>query len=372
MEVICYGAISRIGEADGRLDIFDSEHQLLKGREKNYKNISAAVSELITYMDENEHVLNLKVVGHRIVQGGPDHQDPETITDDLLQKLHGLVYLAPNHLPGEIDAVKAFKTKFPDLLQIACFDTAFHSDMPDHVKYYPLPGEFQTKGLRKYGFHGLSYQYIMQKLSENDATVNQSKIIIAHLGNGASMAAVHNGVCVDTTMGLSPIGGLVMATRSGDLDPGVLLFLLKEYQLTVDELDKVLSKESGLKAIAGTGDVAELLVTEKHNPKATLALMVFCYQARKFIGALAAAMGGLNRLVFTGGIGANSPQIRERICNGLEFMGIEIDKANNNNGLENISARQGKVTVQAMQTNEELMIARLVSLVLKNTTSNSN
>jgi len=364
------GAITQIGGHKGRFEIFNSRHNLLRGKTSAYATIDEAAGEIIAYMGEHKQEFTLSAIGHRIVQGGPDHREPELITNNLLQQLEELIYLAPNHLPGELAVISAIQKVYPKLPQVACFDTAFHHNMPDHVKYYPLPHEFKTKGLMKYGFHGLSYQYIMQKLIETDPAAKQEKIVIAHLGNGASMAAVDNGVGVDTTMGLTPLGGLVMSTRSGDLDPGVLLFLLKEYRLTADGLDKLLSNESGLKAISGTGDVAELLKMEEHNPKAALALTVFCYQARKFIGALAAAMSGLNRLVFTGGIGANSPQIRERICSGLGFMGIEIDEKANNGGLEMISAQHGKVTVQAMQTNEELMIARLVSRVLNNITIN--
>lgn len=370
LKVLRSGAITQIGGDKGRFEIFNSRHNLLRGKTSAYGNVADAAREIIAYIGEHKQEFTLSAIGHRIVQGGPDHREPELITNNLLQQLEELIYLAPNHLPGEIQVIRAIQKVYPKLPQVACFDTAFHCNMPNHVKYYPLPHEFQTKGLMKYGFHGLSYQYIMQKLIETLPATKQEKIVIAHLGNGASMAAVDNGVGIDTTMGLTPLGGLVMSTRSGDLDPGVLLFLLKEHHLTADELDKLLSNESGLKAISGIGDVAELLKMEEHNPKAALALTVFCYRARKFIGALAAAMGGLNRLVFTGGIGANSPQIRERICSGLEFMGIAIDEKANNGGLQTISAQPGRVTVQAMQTNEELMIARLVSRVLNNTTIN--
>ncbi|TFF38527.1 acetate/propionate family kinase [Mucilaginibacter psychrotolerans] len=363
------GAITQIGGHQGQFEIFDSVHHLLSGKTSACANIHDATGEIIAYLGEHEQDFTLSAIGHRIVQGGPNHREPELITDDLLQQLEDLIYLAPNHLPGELEVIRAIQKNYPKQPQVACFDTAFHRDMPDHVKYYPLPHKFQTKGLMKYGFHGLSYQYIMQKLMETHPEAKQEKIVIAHLGNGASMAAVDNGVGVDTTMGLTPLGGLVMSTRSGDLDPGVLLFLLKEHHLTADELDKLLSNESGLKGIAGTGDVAELLKMEEHYPKAALALTVFCYQARKFIGALAAAMGGLNRLVFTGGIGANSPQIRERICSGLGFMGIAIGEKANNSDIEMISAQPGRVTVQAMQTNEELVIARLVSRVVNNITT---
>jgi acetate kinase len=364
LQLVQAGIISSIGELKGRLKISNSDHDTITYESKAYKNINAAVSEIIAYLGEHADEFTISAIGHRIVQGGPDHRLPELITDALLQQLHQLVYLAPNHLPGEIEAIQALKNAYPNLPQVACFDTAFHKDMPDHVKYYPLPHEFQKKGLIKYGFHGLSYEYIMHELIEANPVAKEQKTIIAHLGNGASMVAVNNGVGVDTTMGLSPVGGLVMSTRCGDLDPGVLLFLLKEYHLTANQLDNLLSKQSGLKAICGDSDVQELLKAEEHNPEAALALTVFCYQARKFIGALAAAMGGLNALVFTGGIGANSATIRERICNGLEFIGIELDSQANQTGSGVLSCDTSRVSVRAMKTDEEIMIAKHTNRIL--------
>jgi acetate kinase len=230
--------------------------------------------------------------------------------------------------------------------------------MPDEAKYYPLPAKYQEQGLLHYGFHGLSYEYIMQKLKADMVKVKTQKIIIAHLGNGASMAAVKYGTCIETTMGLSPIGGLVMGTRSGDLDPGVILFLLKQGGLTVTQLDELLSKGSGLKAIAGKSDVRELLKMEAKDSKALTAITLFCYQARKFIGSLAAAMGGLDLLIFTGGIGENSAVIRERICLDLGFLGINLDKNSNYYNKKNISLARSRVNVLVMKTNEEAMIAQ--------------
>ena len=209
----------------------------------------------------------------------------------------------------------------------------------------------------KYGFHGLSYEYVMKKLGSKIAAINRRKIVIAHLGNGASMVAVKNGIGIETTMGISPIGGLVMGTRSGDLDPGVLLFLLKEGHLTPEGLDELLSKNSGLKAIGGTNDVQQLLINEAKDSKAKLALSVFCYTAQKYIGALAAAMGGLDMLIFTGGIGENSPVIRDRICVDMDFLGINIHQQSNQTSSEVISPLSSKVQVRVIPTNEEWMIA---------------
>jgi acetate kinase len=346
------GSISPIGSSVGKFEIKNSQYQIIKNRSAFFKDLDTAVAEVILWLKNNRYQDSLFAVAHRLVQGGPEHRQPEIITDQLLKTLNKYVYLAPNHLPDELKAVKAFQGAFPNVPQVACFDTAFHGDIPAYAKYYPLPEKYKDMGLMKYGFHGLSYQYILQELIAEDPGVTKKKIIIAHLGNGASMAAVKNGISVDTTMGISPVGGLVMGTRSGDLDPGVPLFLLKRGKLTTNQLDDLLSKGSGLKAISGMSDVQDLLEAEPHDPKAVEALTVFCYAAKKFIGALAAAMGGLDLMVFTGGIGENSAIIRERICSGLEFMGIDL------------SNTKSRVAVLVIPTNEELMIARLTDHLL--------
>ena len=317
-----------------------------------------AAEAVVGWLKNNTHHFPITAIGHRLVQGGPDHREPEMISDHLLLALHEYVYLAPNHLPEEINTIKTFRSAFPKIYQVACFDTFFHRDMPFYSKYYPLPAEYKDKGLMHYGFHGLSYEYVMHKLAGDDAAISKQKIIIAHLGNGAGMAAVQNGISVETTMGLSPIGGLVMGTRSGDLDPGVLLFLLKQGRLTPTQLDDLLSKHSGLTAICGISDMQELLKNETNNPKAKEALTVFCYHAKKFIGALAASMSGLDMVVFTGGIGENSASIRERICQDLEFLGITISEKQNHDMHEIISTEKSKVSVRVLKTNEEWMIAR--------------
>jgi acetate kinase len=358
------GTMTGIGEGKGQLKITNRQGRLLENKRRKYSDLKSAVKSLITLLRSDRYHVNLAAIGHRLVQGGPDHREPELITDELLNQLHEFIYLAPNHLPSELATIKTFRSAFPEIPQMACFDTAFHKDLPAYIKRYPLPEAYQKKGLIKYGFHGLSYAYILQKLlAENPAAVHQ-KIIIAHLGNGASMAAVQNGQCLDTTMGLSPIGGLVMATRSGDLDPGVILFLLKQYGLSVNELDELLSKSSGMTAIAGTGDMQELLAKETTDSKAAEAIKVFCYQAKKQIGGLAAALGGLDVLVFTGGIGANSPAIREHICRDMKFLGIELNQRANHKGQQTISLNTSRVAVRVLPTNEELMIAKAAHQVI--------
>jgi len=351
------GSVDAIGSTASKLVITNQE-KLLPGQTGGFKNLDAAVKAVISWIKKSRYNNSLLAIGHRLVQGGPNHRAPQLITNNLLKTLHQYIYLAPNHLPDEIKTIKAFQKTFTQLPQVACFDTAFHADMPDEAKYYPLPDKYREQGLLHYGFHGLSYEYIMQKLAADGVNVMGQKIIIAHLGNGASMAAVKNGISVETTMGLSPIGGLVMGTRSGDLDPGVVLFLLKQGRLTTTQLDTLLSKKSGLKAIAGKSDVQQLLATEAHDAKARAAITLFCYQARKFIGSLAAAMGGLDRLVFTGGIGEHSAVIRELICRNLDFLGIRIDEKLNNQHKENIGSSTSKIKVMVLKTNEEAMIAQ--------------
>lgn len=358
------GEISPIGQENSALVISDACGRLLEKRQSYYADLAAAVSELIAWLKTQEGHYPLFAIAHRLVQGGPAHRQPELIRPELLDDLQQYIYLAPNHLPDELATIKTFGTAFPEARQVACFDTAFHRDMPAVAKNYPFPAKFQKKGLFKYGFHGLSYAYVLQELAVHDAQATGQKLIIAHLGNGASMAAIANGLSMDTTMGVSPIGGLVMGTRSGDLDPGVLLFLLKQYRMSPEALEDLLSKHSGLKGIAGSSDVQELIKNEAGDPGAEAALRLFCYSAKKHIGSLAAALEGLDTLVFTGGIGEHSAVIRERVCQGLDFLGITLDKERNIKNELTISDDKSRVRVRVIKTNEELMMARLVQTVL--------
>ncbi|HEY9000787.1 MAG TPA: acetate/propionate family kinase [Mucilaginibacter sp.] len=349
------GAITHIATTVGTFRIKDKNDKLLKNDLKFYNSACAAVKEVLNWLKINQPKYPLAAIGHRLVLGGPHRHDTEIVTNELITELNNYIYLAPNHLPEQITAIKLFRDAFDGLPHVVCYDTAFHADMPNCAKYYPLPLIYKKEGLMRYGFHGLSYEYVLSKLT--DVQADKKKIIIAHLGSGSSMAAVKNGKSVDTTMGVSTMGGLVMSTRSGDLDPGVVLFLLKHTNMCVSDMDELLSRHAGLKAIAGTGDMQELLRNEPTDAKATEAIDLFCYQAKKYIGAFAAAMGGLDMLIFTGGIGENSAAIRERICEGLEFLGIFIyDKSNHENNRV-ISAIDSRVTVEVIPTNEEWMIA---------------
>jgi acetate kinase len=349
------GAITHVATTVGTFRIKDKSDKILKKELKFYNSQDVAIQDVLNWLKLNQHRYPLAAIGHRLVLGGPHRHDTELVTDELIAELNNYVYLAPNHLPEEIAAIKLFREAFGDLLQVVCYDTAFHAAMPNCAKYYPLPLIYKKEGLMRYGFHGLSYEYVLNNLT--DVQVNNKKIIIAHLGSGSSMAAVKNGKSIDTSMGMSPMGGLVMSTRSGDLDPAVVLFLLKRTNMSVSDVDELLSHHAGLKAIAGTGDMSELLKNEPVDEKATEAIDLFCYQAKKFIGGFAAAMSGLDMLIFTGGIGENSAAIRERICEGLEFLGIDIYHKLNHENNRVISSIDSRVTVQVIPTNEEWMIA---------------
>jgi acetate kinase len=351
------GLIKGIGKPLGSMTISDSHHKAGPTISENFRNIEDAATAIILWLKENKKHCLISAIGYRLVQGGSGHRIPEIITEQLLSDLNQLIFLAPNHLPDELSLINTFLTAFPKIKHVACFDTNFHRDMPDQNKYYPLPIKYKDQGLMRYGFHGLSYEYIMRKLNQGHAFIDQKKIIIAHLGNGSSMAAVLGGKGFDTTMGVSPMGGLVMATRCGDLDPGALIFMLKQSDITPEELDVKLSEESGLKAIAGTGDIQDLLKRRNNDKDAEAAITLYCAQAKKFIAALAASLGGLDLLIFTGGIGENSSEVRELICADMDFMGIKIDRCLNLHSEKVISCQSSKVCVRVMQTNEERMIA---------------
>lgn len=323
------------------------------------KDMEAAVDQLIALLNERFRNYEVSAIGHRIVQGGLQHVQPEKVSDQLLSSLSKLVSLAPNHLPAELAAIRAFAQVFPNATQIACFDTAFHQHLPFAARHYALPRRFWEQGLVRYGFHGLSYEYILQQLQQTAPESLEGRIIIAHLGNGASMAAVHKGVSIDTTMGLTPAGGLVMSTRPGDMDPGVLLYLLKEQKMSTDELSELLTRQAGLKAISGKeSDIEKLLEAAAEHPQAAAAVDYFCYHIRKFTGAMAAALGGLDTFIFTGGIGEHAPEIRQRVCEGLEFLGMHIDTTQNEQAAAVISAGGSAVTIRVIPTSEEQMIAQ--------------
>ena len=301
-------------------------------------------------------------VGHRLVHGGPAHRAPERVDARLLDALKALVPFAPLHLPAEIDGIEAVARRFPNLPQVVSFDTAFHRDMPDVAQHLPLPGGLWDAGIRRYGFHGLSYEYVVYELG----AASRGRVVIAHLGNGASMAAVQDGRSVETTMGFTPTGGLMMGTRPGDLDPGVLLHLLATRRYDVESLTRLIERESGLLGVSGlSADMRTLLAARDRDPNAALAIAMFCHLARREVGALAAVFGGMDSLVFTGGIGERSAAIRQEICRGLEHLGVLLDAEANAAHASIVSPREAPCVVRVVKTNEDLMIARHTRAVLQ-------
>lgn len=316
---------------------------------------SGAVAALLSWLDRAGEIASVTAVGHRVVHGGRTYAQPARIDEPMLATLRRLVPFAPNHLPQAIDAIEAMRAALPDLPQVACFDTAFHRTMPPVAQRYPLPPEFERDGVIRYGFHGLSYASIVEQLGARLA----QRTIVAHLGNGASMAALRDGMSVDTTMGFTPLGGLMMGTRPGDLDPGVLLYLLQQTGLTVDEIGDLVTNRAGLRGVSGiTADMKTLLERAPGDTRAEHALDLYVYLARKQLGAMIAVLGGVDLLVFTGGIGEHGSEIRERIGQGFGFAGIEIDPAANRQHATIISYPGSAVQVMVLPSDEERIIAR--------------
>ena len=288
-----------------------------------------------------------------------------SITPEMLAELRRVSPIDPDHLPGELSLIEALSKSFPSAAQVACFDTAFHRKLPLVAKMLPIPRKYFDQGVRRFGFHGLSYSYLMQELERltgKDAA--RGRVVLAHLGAGSSMAAVRDGKCIDTTMSFTPTAGLVMATRSGDLDPGLMVYLLREEGMSADQLDDLVNRQSGLLGVSGsTADMKDLLAKRAGNKPAAEAIDIYCYQARKWIGALAAALGGLDTLVFSGGIGENAAEVRSQICEGLECLGVTLDAARNANNAAIISVDGSPATVRVIATDEEIMIARATSRI---------
>lgn len=357
------GRLDRIGLSGGVFLASSPEGLELAKEQASFDRHAAALKTLFGWLSERS--LSIDAVGHRVVHGGDRYTRPLLIDEGLMFALEKLIPFAAEHLPHEIEAIESVSASFPALPQVACFDTSFHRGMPKAAETFALPNYLKEEGIIRYGFHGLSYEFISEELKAVDPLKSSGKTIIAHLGNGASMCALKDGRSVDTTMGFTPLGGLVMSTRSGDLDPGIIIYLLKNKGMGADEINRMLNKKSGLLGVSGISPDMSDLLRRKDEAGAREAIEIFCYQARKFTGALSAALGGLDTLVFTAGIGENSPEVRERICAGLEFLGVKIDKEKNYANHPVISEDRAAVTVRVMKTNEELMIARQVEEVLK-------
>jgi len=356
-----YGTVDRIGLSGTNLTFHEAEGKPQASRKLIASDHKSAANSLLDWLETQPNFASVKAVGHRVVHG-MKHTEPELVTPELLAELHRISPYDPDHLPREIELIEAFRQRHPKLPQLACFDTAFHQTMPRVAKLLPIPRRFDAKGIQRYGFHGLSDAYLMEELARlGDPAATKGRVILAHLGNGASLAAVRDGKSIDTSMGFTPTAGLVMSTRSGDLDPGLAPYLARTEKMTTPQFYKMVNHESGLLGISETSsDMRDLLDHEKRDVRAAEAVALFCYQAKKWIGAYAAVLGGLDTLVFAGGIGENASPIRSRICEGLHFLGIELNESRNAKCEAVISADTSRVTVRVIRTDEELMIARSV------------
>jgi acetate kinase len=355
------GKVDRIGLPGTELT-FSGPVPGLKGRHSvSSSDYGAAADFLIGWLEERMGLDAVQAVGHRVVHG-MNHIEPERITPELLDELRRICPYDPDHLPREIELIGAFRRRYPNLLQVACFDTGFHRTMPRRARLLPIPRRFGVMGIRRYGFHGLSYAYLMTELARlADSETAKGRVILAHLGNGASLAAVRDGQSLDTSMGFTPAGGLPMSSRPGDLDPGVAWAMIRMENLTAGGFNRIINHESGLLGVSETSsDMRDLLDRQADDERAAEAVDLFCYQTRKWIGAFAAVLGGLDTLVFSGGIGEKAPEIRERICAGLGFLGIELDAAENKASAPVISIPSSPAVVRVIPTDEEAMMAEIL------------
>jgi len=363
---ILEGAIERIGLPEATLRVKGLNQADNFSRPVTAPDHTVAVGALMDWIEERIGRETLTAVGHRVVHGGPKYSEPQRITAEMVEELRQLSPFDPDHLPEEILLTEAFHRRFPDLPQVACFDTAFHHDLPRVARLLAIPRRYEAQGVRRYGFHGLSYSFLMGELARlAGSEAAQGRVILAHLGNGASLAAVHHGKSVDTSMSFTPTSGVPMSTRSGDLDPGLVWYLARTEKMGAKQFNELVNFQSGLLGVSETSsDMHDLLQCEAQDMRAAEAVALFCYQVKKWIGAFAAALGGLDTLVFAGGIGENAPTVRARICDGLKFLGIELDEKRNAASEGVISAAASRVAVRVIRTDEELMIARSVCTAL--------
>ncbi len=364
--VLLRGKVDRVGARGTVLTATEAAGRPLATPKIDAVDHRSVVSQLLDWLDAQPVIASVVAVGHRVVQGMA-HSEPERVTPELIQELRRLIPYDTEHLPGEIELIEQIGRRHPTLPQVVCFDTAFHARMPRIAKLLPIPRRYDVKGIRRYGFHGLSYQFQMEELARmGDSAAINGRVILAHLGNGASLAAVRHGKCIDTSMGFTPTAGLMMSTRSGDLDPGLMYYLTHTEKMTAAQLQNLVNNESGLLGVSETSsDMRDLLELEATDSRAAEAVALFCYQTKKWIGSFAAALGGLDTLVFAGGIGENAPRVRERICKGLGFLGITLDTPGNAVNAAVISPTTNPVAVRVIRTDEELMIARSVCKIIE-------
>jgi acetate kinase len=361
-----HGKVDRIGLSGTSLSFNDPAKSQQCSRRLTAPDHAAATEYLMDWLAEQEGFAGIAGVGHRVVHG-MQRSAPAWVTPELLQELHRISPYDPEHLPSEIALIEAFSRRYPQLPQLACFDTAFHQGMPRLAKLLPLPRRLEAQGVQRYGFHGLSYAYLIEELLRmGEPAANKGRAILLHLGNGASLAAVRQGQCIDTSMGFTPASGMMMSTRSGDIDPALACFLAGTEAMSAEQFQHMVNHQSGLLGVSGLSpDMRDLLAAEAHDPAAAEAVALFCYQARKWIGAYAAVLGGVDALVFTGGIGENAAEVRLRICAGLGFLGIELDEARNQQAAGVISSDASRVSVRIVRTDEEVMIARSLQRALQ-------
>jgi acetate kinase len=355
------GNVERIGTSGGRAWLRGLGEP--KERTTDHPDHASALETAFALLEE-AGAPAVTLVGHRVVHGGPLYVEPARVDPALVAELQRLVPIAPLHLPAAIAGIETILARRPELPQVACFDTAFHATMPEIARRLPLPDRFDQEGIRRYGFHGLSYEYVLSTLGPRPP----ARIVIAHLGNGSSLVAVRDGRSVDTTMGFTPAGGILMGTRTGDLDPGVLVYLAREKQLSADALERLVERESGLSAVGGTPDMKRLLERAPTDERARLAISMFGYAVRKAIGGLVAVLGGIDLLVFTGGIGEHAAEVRADACKGLEPLGIELHRERNERGERgdrSIHSDSSRCAVRVVETNEDLVIARHTQRVVR-------
>jgi acetate kinase len=363
------GKIDRIGLPGTSLAFHDPTRDQCESQAIGDKDQAAAAQFLCYWLAQQIGFDSIGAVGHRIVNGGARFYEPQLVTRALLGELRRIGVYAPEHLPAEIAMIELFNERVPRLPQVACFDTAFHRNMPRVAKILPIPRRFQADGVERYGFHGLSYAYLVEELARvAGAEAALGKVVLAHLGNGASLAAVRDGRSIDTSMGFTPAAGVPMSTRSGDLDPGLAWYFAQTKHMTAQQFHKMINHESGLLGISETSsDLRDLLKRESGDIRAAEAVALFCYQVKKWIGAFAAALGGLDTLVFAGGIGENASVVRSRICEGLGFLGIQLDEIRNAAGEPVISADASRAKVRVIRTDEDVVIAKTVFRILDGT-----
>lgn len=328
-----------------------------------------AAAELVqAWLEEVEPEAAMAAVGYRVVHGGSEFIEPTVINERVVEQLHALTNLAPNHMPAVLQCMEVFRMRHANALHVACFDTAFFARAPEIAKLLPIPHRLGESGVRRYGFHGLSYEYLLDSFRSHEGEMAaRGRVVLLHLGSGASMAASRGGRPVDMSMGFTPVSGITMSTRTGDIEPGVLLHLLRDRGMSIEEVEQLVTYESGLKGISGvTGDMYQLLQAQADNQQAALAVEYFCRTIKKQLGAYAALLGGVDSIIFAGGIGERSSEIRTRILEGLEFIGVKVDNKRNSNSERLISHDLSRVGVHVIPTHEGRMVAQQTVAIYNN------